>query len=334
MAKKKPARKSRPRAKASAPKSSTAIKSKPTPEGRLWFDEHGHLNQSGPVPLSRYLGALSDQLRRFLARLDSCERNDAGDYLLRHTRAGDMSSEIRVLWDNVVHLIHASIAQTLPIMTPDQQADFKRHGVVVTTTEPTRNAQPLVSTLRQLLFSILYNADGTWVSEIPSSTVAQIRTIGDELTLDRMAWERSEGGRTRNSTVSLPMQERIDRLERAAAAVDTHAIDRAAQHAAEKTARLFGGGDDRGHAKRPALPVGIALTADHESILAVLGKTPTKCMVVIGVASAGTIRDRETVGRLLRELSGFGLVNRPHGNRKGYALTAAGRNLMLGAKPT
>lgn len=83
-----------------------------------------------------------------------------------------------------------------------------------------------------------------------------------------------------------------------------------------------------------ALPGGVALTADHESILAVLGKTPTKCKTVIDVSSAGTIRNRETVGRLLGELAGFELVDRPHGKRKGYALTDAGRKRLPGATPT
>ncbi len=89
-----------------------------------------------------------------------------------------------------------------------------------------------------------------------------------------------------------------------------------------------------GNAKTPALTATAVLTADHESILAVLGKTPTKCMTVIDVSSAGTIRDRETVGRLLGELAVIGMVNRPHGRRKGYALTDSGRNRLSGASPT
>ncbi len=89
-----------------------------------------------------------------------------------------------------------------------------------------------------------------------------------------------------------------------------------------------------GIAKPASLPAGVALTTDHESILAVLGKTPTKCKTVIDVASAGTIRNRETVGRLLRELAGFGMVNQPHGKRKGYALTDGGRKRLPVASQT
>jgi hypothetical protein len=76
------------------------------------------------------------------------------------------------------------------------------------------------------------------------------------------------------------------------------------------------------------------LTDDHESMLAVLGKAPMKCMTVISVASLGTIRNRETVGRLLRDLAKFGLVSLPYGKRKGYALTEMGRKWVAGVKPT
>lgn len=84
----------------------------------------------------------------------------------------------------------------------------------------------------------------------------------------------------------------------------------------------------------PPASAELALTADHESILAVLGKGYRTCMTVNDVAGAGTIRNRETVGRLLGELAGLGLVNRPYGIRKGYALTDEGRKRVLGATPT
>ncbi|MFN7396395.1 MAG: hypothetical protein ACK5UW_05550 [bacterium] len=106
-----------------------------------------------------------------------------------------------------------------------------------------------------------------------------------------------------------------------------------AERAAAIVARDFGTGDNS-DAKPPDLPAVVALTKDHDSILAVLGKTPTKCKTVIDLASTGPIRNRETVERLLRELAGFGLVDRPHGKRKGYALTDAGRKRLPGATPT
>ena len=83
-----------------------------------------------------------------------------------------------------------------------------------------------------------------------------------------------------------------------------------------------------------ALPAGIALTDDHETILAVLAKTPTKCKAVVDIASGGKIGNRETVGRLMTELARGGLVERPYGKRKGYAITDAGRKRLPGASPT
>jgi hypothetical protein len=102
---------------------------------------------------------------------------------------------------------------------------------------------------------------------------------------------------------------------------------------AVELARGVGGGDS-GVAKPPAPSAVVALTADHDAILAVLGKTPSKCLTVIDVSSAGTIRNRETVGLLLRQLAKIGLVHRPFGTKKGYALTDAGRMRSPGATPT
>jgi len=76
------------------------------------------------------------------------------------------------------------------------------------------------------------------------------------------------------------------------------------------------------------------LTADHETILTVLAKSPAKCKTVIDVAGLGPIRNRETVGRLLAELAGFGLVDRPHGKRKGYALTQDGLKRLADPRAT
>ena len=72
-----------------------------------------------------------------------------------------------------------------------------------------------------------------------------------------------------------------------------------------------------------AAPV-VALTPDHERVLSVLAKTPTKTLTITRVAAIGPIRNRETVGRLLKALATMGLVDLPHGPRKGYALTSSG----------
>ena len=83
-------------------------------------------------------------------------------------------------------------------------------------------------------------------------------------------------------------------------------------------------------AKPPAPPAGAeaidaAITADHELILSVLSNAPGKCMKVHEVTSKCQIRNRETVGRLLRDLNVRGLVDQPFGIRKGYGLTDKGK---------
>lgn len=82
---------------------------------------------------------------------------------------------------------------------------------------------------------------------------------------------------------------------------------------------------------KPGIPH-IALTKDHESILAILGKQPTKCLAVHWVASLGPIRNRETVGKLLRDLERLQLVHRPYGPRRGYTLTQQGLQLIANGR--
>lgn len=71
----------------------------------------------------------------------------------------------------------------------------------------------------------------------------------------------------------------------------------------------------------------VSLTADHETILAYLQKCSPRCKKVQDVCAASTIKNRETVGKLLRDLLGMGLVCRPHGVKKGYCLTENGRKM-------
>jgi len=103
-----------------------------------------------------------------------------------------------------------------------------------------------------------------------------------------------------------------------------HRLTRLARGLAEEDDVRAGGGGGApvanalSHADAP-------MTADHELILAVLGKNPAKCFLVNDVTSVCTIRDRETVGRLLRELDEIGMVHRPYGPRKGYSLTLSGK---------
>lgn len=67
-----------------------------------------------------------------------------------------------------------------------------------------------------------------------------------------------------------------------------------------------------------------SLSRDHEAMLRFLSKKPGACRTVTTIAGDGPFRNRETVGRLLAELSQCDLVYRPYGVQKGYALTKGG----------
>ena len=56
--------------------------------GYLQFGEDGRLHQFGDVPLGGYVDELTRRLELFLARMDSCERAENGDYLIQDSRSG------------------------------------------------------------------------------------------------------------------------------------------------------------------------------------------------------------------------------------------------------
>lgn len=148
--------------------------------GRLWFDDDGALHQSGPVPFSHYLEALSDQLNRFLRRLETCDHNAAGDYLPSDGHAGRMRG-LEVLWSNVVLLAGGALSKTLPLLSDDARHALKPGEMLVTTLTPPRNAQPLADLLKQLQFAILWQSNTKWADRIPASTIAKLQTLAREL---------------------------------------------------------------------------------------------------------------------------------------------------------
>lgn len=79
-------------------------------------------------------------------------------------------------------------------------------------------------------------------------------------------------------------------------------------------------------ATRAAVREPMALTSDHETVLKCLARFPMKRMKVSDVVEKnGKMKNKETVGRLLRELKAGGLVERDLGRNKGYALSTNGR---------
>lgn len=130
--------------------------------------------------------------------------------------------------------------------------------------------------------------------------------------------------------------ELLDRLQRAAAAVDPGAIDRAAERAAEKIARVFGAGDN-GHTKPPALPAGAdesagpALTVNQSRVLQTMARFDASRLLsskMIAEEMDATVRlSEETVRLCVGKLIESNLAERPEGDRSGARLNSAGRKL-------
>lgn len=197
------------------PRSPTPEQSiRPSPEaqteGRLVIEADGSLRQVGSVPLSRCVAALSGQLRLFLKRLDTCERNDAGDYIFRDARVGALDG-MRVLWENVGLLAWMIVARSLPVLNEKDPAVLERTGPILREFVPTRNARPLTDAMQQLLYSIDRPPGRNWVERVSASSVSTIRAIADELPDHRRMLERTEGG-SPPSPSDLEQRELIDAL--------------------------------------------------------------------------------------------------------------------------
>lgn len=128
----------------------------------------------------------------------------------------------------------------------------------------------------------------------------------------------------------------LDRLQRAAAAVDPGAIDRAAERAAEKIARVFGAGDN-GDVKPKTLPAGAdesagpALTVNQSRVLQTMARFDasrllSSKMIAEEMDPTGRLSAR-TIGPIVRKLIEMHLAERPEGDRSGARLTTAGRRL-------
>ncbi len=70
------------------------------------------------------------------------------------------------------------------------------------------------------------------------------------------------------------------------------------------------------------------LTPDHRAVLEVWRGRETDRLPVLAVAECGTIRNRETVGRLMRDMAGWRILDWPPNSRKGATLTERGRTIL------
>jgi hypothetical protein len=160
-------------------------------------------------------------------------------------------------------------------------------------------------------------------------TLREVLNYNDELRAD------ARGTPAPTPTVSVS-PDLLDRLQRAAAAVDPGAIDRAAERAAEKIARVFGAGDN-GDAKPKALPAGgdesagPALTVNQSRVLQTMARFDASRLLsskMIAEEMDATVRlSEETVRQCVGKLIEANLAERPEGDRSGARLTTAGRKL-------
>lgn len=149
------------------------------------IDESGTLVVNKAVGLDELLAILRDKISLFLVRLSAGQQAPNGDYILSDQKAGSLPGTL-VLWEDAVLIMHVCIAHLLP--PPDLSAlAHSPTGVIVQQVRVPRNAQPLGDLLRQLTFSILYDAGGKPPSVIPQSTVKKIRQLTDELEYHRAA---------------------------------------------------------------------------------------------------------------------------------------------------
>jgi len=160
--------------------------------GRICFDDEGELHQSGLVSMSAYLAALVEHIELFLAMLTKCERNGAGDYLLRDSVIG-YHSGVETIWKRVTLLAAGIVGKLLPSPTLDHRVAFEEKGVVGMAVRLPDSAKPLADTMRQLSFTLLWNADRTWVTVVSASRAEKIRAMNSELAYHRVIWANAEG---------------------------------------------------------------------------------------------------------------------------------------------
>lgn len=153
--------------------------------GRLSIDKDGHLNSTGLIPVSQYLGALDTQLKLFLSQLDACDRDTQGNYLLHGPGLKDT-------WEIVTSLALAVTTTSIPCLTSDEETKFKEQGIVVRQITPPTNLRPLNGLMLQIVFSILWRPDGQWAEMVSGDTVRKIRAYAAQVEIHRDMWLRHE----------------------------------------------------------------------------------------------------------------------------------------------
>lgn len=124
----------------------------------ILVNEDGSVELSGGLSTGEQLRLLSEELSLFLLRLETCDRDEEGAYLLRDRRVGVLGG-FEVQWNKILALSTLISTTTFKPLTPEQRAHFEQTGLLACRVESTRNERPLADTMIQLLFAVLY--DGT-----------------------------------------------------------------------------------------------------------------------------------------------------------------------------
>jgi hypothetical protein len=157
--------------------------------------------------------------------------------------------------------------------------------------------------------------------------------VAEQLLDDVETWAKGEAatrGESLNASGPSVSPDLLDLLQRAAAAVDPGAIDRAAELAAEKIARVFGAGDN-GDAKPKALPAGAEAIDEYDvALLAFLNRNPSLRRKVSDVLPDKGPQDRKAVAKRLRKLANRTppLVDYPKDGRSGVVILPAGSEAL------
>ncbi len=160
--------------------------------GELSLDAPTPSGIAGLPPLSRCLGALSEQLRLFIDQARSCEKS-RGKIRLRDATDDDIEG-MQVVWDRVVMLaVCCAAILNVPPISPAQQARLNKDGILVCEEiTPRPNARPLSGVLKRIVRAILYRSkDSRFPLDMPVAMLEKLTALADAVDRHTKICERA-----------------------------------------------------------------------------------------------------------------------------------------------
>ncbi len=148
----------------------------PTPAAELgegvWLSTDGTIGTRGPMTPGRILPVLLDHLGRFLAHLDTLDRDDGGRYVVGESD----DTRTRGTWESwqIIQHLAGLAGQTMLDIPPG-------HGMGLV--EPRPGVRPIAETLTTLPFTLVKPRGEHWPATIPAEKVEKIKAYRDELAL-------------------------------------------------------------------------------------------------------------------------------------------------------